>query len=505
MVFKKLMQSIKPSRKKAFLTQVVGGYVLTVIAIVKGLLLLPIYFKFISYEMYGYWITIGSIVALLSIVNFGIGTMVTQRISKAYAQKDFEAVGNYFINSLLIYFLITIIFLGVGFIFSYWLSNILNISSEQLEILEKAFYLAIITMMVSFFSDAFRGFADALLKPLFGMYVMIGSNLAGIGLVFLFLYSDFGLLSLPISLLITELIIIVLCGFYVLSLYKQFYIKSKIDRIILKEYMTFSPHLFNLVLGSKILENSHPILITSFLGAEITTAYDVTRKVIDIILRILNVLTASLIAPFSHLVGERDISIIRQTTIKIVLLSFLVGLICYGTYITTNSVFVNLWIGEDIVLSQSVILLLGLSTFMFSMNRLFRSLLFGFDELKFATNSVLLEAVAYVTFSSVFIGIFGIITIPFALLIVSGFFALKLWNKIVTLNVIVFSKKQIMKYIVMSIMILGLVVILQTILNEASLIIFLLKISITIMGILIIEGLFNYKYFTKLIKDKIIK
>lgn len=495
------MKIKQPSRKKAFLTQAMGGYILTAIAIVKGLLLLPIYFKFISYEMYGYWITIGSAVALLSIINFGIGTMVTQRISKAYAKKDFEAVGDYFFNSLLIYFFIAIVFLGVGFVLSHWLQNMLEVSSEQLQLLETVFYLVLLTMMFSFFADAFRGFAAALLKPLFGIYVMVGANLAGIGLVLFLLYNDFGLLSLPISLLVAEIIIVVLCGLYVLFLYKQFHIKSRIHTTILKEYFSFSPHLLNLVFGSKLLENSHPILITSFLGAEMTTAYDVTRKVIDIILTLLNQLNSALLAPFSHLVGEGDTTLIKQTTIKIVLLSFLMGLVGYGTYITTNGLFVSLWIGQDIVLSQSVILLLGLSAFMFSMNRLFRSLLFGFDELKFATNSVLLEGIAYVGLSSIFIGIFGIITVPFVFLIVSGFFALRLWNKIVTLNVIVFSKKQIMKYIVMTIIILGLVIILQTVLNEVSLIIFLLKVCITIMGILIIEGVFNYKYFTKLIKD----
>lgn len=496
------MQNTQPSRKKAFLTQATGGYILTVIAIVKGLLLLPIYFKFISYDMYGYWITIGGIVALLSIINFGIGTMVTQRISKAYAKKDFESVGNYFVNSLLIYFFIAIIFLGLGFILSHWLQNMFNVSEDKLQLLKTAFYIAIFTMMLSFFADAFRGFAGALLKPLFGMYVMVGANLVGVGLVLFLIYSDVGLLSLPISLLVTELIIVVLCGIYVFTLYKQFNISSKINILILKEYFTFSPHLLKLAVGNKLLENAHPILITSFLGAEITTAYDVTRKVIDIILRILHVLNASLLAPFSHLVGEGDTTLIKQTTIKIVRLSFLMGLLGYGTYIATNGMFVILWIGQDVVLSQSVIMLLGLSAFIFSMNRLFRSLLFGFDELKFATNSVLLEGIAYVVLSSIFIGIFGIITVPFVFLIVSGFFALRLWNKIATLNDIKISVNKIVKYVLMIVIILGFVIILQTILSETSWLMFVIKVGITIVLIAIIEILFHYSYFTKLIKDK---
>lgn len=491
------MKNNKPSRKKAFLTQATGGYILTAIAMARGILLLPIYFKFISYDNYGYWITISSIVALLSIINFGVGTMVTQRVSKAYAKKDFGAIGDYFLNSLVIYCFISIIFLGVGFILSNWFQDLLNISNDQLQLFETVFYISLLTMMFSFFSDAFRGLAGALLKPLFGICAMVGANLVGIGLVLVLLYNDFSLLSLPISLLVAEIIIVVLCGFYVLFLYKQFHIKSRINTRILKEYFSFSPHLLKLAVGNKLLENSHPILITSFLGAEMTTAYDVTRKVIDIILSLLNNLNSALIAPFSHLVGEGDTTLIKQTTVKIVLLSFLMGLVGYGTYITTNGLFVSLWIGQDIVLSQSVILLLGLSAFMFSMNRLFRSLLFGFDELKFATNSVLMEALSYVVLSSIFIGIFGIITVPFIFLIVSGFFAIRLWNKIATIADIEVSISKVMKYLLMVCMTLVLVFSMQNILTEISWVMFIIKVGITILGIMIIELLFNYKYFKK--------
>lgn len=492
------MKNNTPSRKKAFLTQVTGGYILTTIAMIKGLFLLPIYFKFISYELYGYWVTIGSIVALLSILNFGISTMTMQRISKSYAEKDFEKVGNYFINSLLISFLIAIVFLGVGFLLSYLLQDLLTIADDKLQIVRISFFLALFTVMFSFFSDAFRGLAVALLKPLFGLQVMVGANLVGIGLVLLLFYNNFGLLALPISLLATEFIIVLFCGIYVLFLYKQFDIKSKINITILKEYFTFSPHLFKLVLGNKILENSHPILITSFLGTEITTAYDVTRKMIDIVLTILNHLNSALLAPFSHLVGEKDTTLIKETTIKIIMLSFLIGFIGYGTYIVTNGLFVSLWVGKDMVLSQNIIILLGLSAFMFSMNRLFRSLLFGFDELKFATNSVLAEALAYVIISLIFIDLFGIITIPFVFLIVSGFFALKLLNKVTTISNVMFSCKQIIRYTVMAIVILGIIIILQSILNDISWKTFILKVIITILGIVMIEVLFSYRYFIKI-------
>ncbi len=496
------MQNKQPSRKKAFITQAVGGYILTIISIVKGLLLLPLYFQYISYDMYGYWITIGSIVSLISVINFGIGTMVMQRISKAYAKKDFQEIGNYFMSSLFVYIFISVIFLSLGFILSLWLENILHISAEELKDLKVAFYIALFTMMISFFSNAFRGFAGALLKPLFGIKVMITSNLFGIFLVIFLLNNNFGLLSLPISLLVTELLIVILCGIYVLVLYKNFNIKSKIKLIILKEYFTFSPHLFGLVIGNKLLENSHPIIITTFLGSEVTTAYDVTRKVIDIILRALHVLNASLLAPFSHLVGEGDKTHIQQTTIKIIRISFLMVILGYSVYISTNYMFVSLWLGKDVTLDQNIILFIGLSAFIFSINRLLRSLLFGFNEIKFATNSVLKEGLVYLLLSYILINIYGVIAIPISMLLASSYFLWKLWMKISENINITVKKMIIIKNFIMLLTIFILLCISDLITIDNSWLLFITKVCTITFLIVIIEILFYFDYIKQEISYK---
>ncbi|WP_152184259.1 lipopolysaccharide biosynthesis protein [Sulfurimonas indica] len=488
------MNHTKPSRKKAFITQAVGGYILTVIAIVKGLFLLPLYFKFISYGDYGYWVTISSIVALLSIINFGIGTMATQRISQAYARKDFQAVGDYFINSVVIYVVISIAFLCFGFVLSFWLENILKIPIEELKVFKIAFYIALSTTSLSFFSNSFRGFAGSLLKPLFGIYVMIASNLFGIFLVIVLLYNDVGILSLPISLLATESIIMILCGFYIFVLYKKFHIKSQIKLGVLQEYLKFTPHLFGLVVGNRLVENIHPIIITTFLGSELTTAYDITRKVIDITLRALNVLNASLLAPFSHLVGEGNKELIQKNTKKIILYSFLIGIVGYGVYISSNIMFIHFWIDNDIALNQSIVTFIGLSAFVFSMNRLLRSLLLGFDEIKFVSNTVLLEGIFYTMFSVILIGRLGIIAIPVSFLVVSIFFNIYIGKRLLEKVDIQINRT----YLIRLCMMIGLISISLYVMNTLfvgkSWFSFIFNVLLTSLVLIVLEVLFNYRY-----------
>lgn len=131
-----------------------------------------------------------------------------------------------------------------------------------------------------------------------------------------------------------------------------------------------------------------------------------------LILTALNNINGALLSPFSHLVGEGNKELISQITIKILILSSLLGIVGFGTYIATNEIFVSLWVGQEMILSQSVIFFLGVSALVFSMNRLLRNLLFGFDEIKYATNSSLIEGVVYILLSIILIRYIGIIALP---------------------------------------------------------------------------------------------
>lgn len=151
------MKIKQPSRKKAVITQLVGGYLNTTISITQGLLLLPpLYFKFIDFTTYGYWVTIGSIISLLGMLNFG-GNMVTQRISSNYAKHNYQAVADYFINSQFFYIVISFILFLIGYGLSILLENILSLQPSQLNLLREIYLIALITASLGVIVENYRG------------------------------------------------------------------------------------------------------------------------------------------------------------------------------------------------------------------------------------------------------------------------------------------------------------------------------------------------------------
>ena len=492
------------SRKKAVLIQASGGYINTAISITQGLLLLPIYFKFISFSAYGYWVTIGSIVALLGIINFGLGSVVIQKISQSYAKKDFEKVGAYFVNGQILYFIIVILFLIIGYVLSFWLQNILSYDDAQSELFLQAYYLALIAAALVIISNSVKSFTQALLLPQFAVYSTIISRIIGIFLTIIMLYNNIGLLAIPIGMFITELLICLTNVVYAYKQYRKLKVKASLNKNIVFEYLNLSPYLFLLMVGDLLSNNAFPLIVTTFLGAEMTAAYTVTRKAITIILQALNVFNASLIAPFSNLVGEGNNEKIKNISVIIVGSSFFLGLITFGTYITTNSIFVSLWISEKVVLPQSVIFAMGGGALFYAMTRLFRSLLFGLAEFKFASMMVFCEGTVFIIMSLILIKFWGIAGVALASLLASFLIALVLGYRLVVKLQIKANKAIVVKEAFMLIFVL---VFIEFVIQfqQSSLLSFALLSLVSIVGIALIEITINYKYFERIKFKKKVK
>ena len=66
----------------------------SIVIIVNGIIMVPIYFKFMSVSTYGAWLATGNIAAMLGLIESGFASVITQKMSVAIAEKD----NNKFLN-----------------------------------------------------------------------------------------------------------------------------------------------------------------------------------------------------------------------------------------------------------------------------------------------------------------------------------------------------------------------------------------------------------------------
>ena len=296
-----MILTLTPSRKTATYIQLFGGYILIAISTVQGFLLIPIYLTYIDLGAYGYWLTINSVIALISIINFGVGPVVVPLMARAYGLKNYEELILYFASSLVLYIIICIFFILACSIFSAFLNIFLNIEANELKVIKQCFFIATICMVLTILNQSMMDFSNSLLRPSFPIITRIVSQLIGILVILLLLYNGYGLLSIALGLLCNAAVSFVVLLYDTTLKVNSFNYKLKIHKDKIIEIIGAAPAMLSSNIGNKLFEQTPQIIITSFISAEMTTVYHISRKVAEIILTIIRIFNTSILASFSNL------------------------------------------------------------------------------------------------------------------------------------------------------------------------------------------------------------
>jgi O-antigen/teichoic acid export membrane protein len=406
-----------PSRKRATILQAVGGYALTGVNIVQGLVLIPLYLHYIGVHIYGLWLASGGVLGMLGLMNFGISNILIQRIASFYGKKDFPQVGIYFINGMIVYIGICLLLGLVGWIISLWLPDVLTAIGNDSDLFQQCFQVAVVAMVLAVFNECLRSFSQALLRPIIPIMGMVVGRIVGIGVTIWMLFDGFGLWAIPVGSLVAESLILLLNVFNALGLFRRLSVRVEFKKSVIKEYCKTAPVLLMATAGNKLSQEAEPLLITVFLSPEVTTAYMITRRAADIVFRMLNVIIGSTMGSFSHLAGVGDHEKIKSVAKKLLTLSFSMGVIGFATYVGANQAFVSLWVGASFILDQNIVLFIALGFFARTFRVLIGQMLYSLGDFTYTSTIVLFEGVARIGLAIALLSILGIIGVPLAFII----------------------------------------------------------------------------------------
>jgi len=386
----------------------------TGITIVQGLLLIPLYLHYIGVEMYGMWLASGGMLGMLGMINFGVSSMVIQRVASAYGEKNHAMAGTYFINGVAVYLGICLLYAMGGWGASFWLDEILKVSGADAELLRQCFQLAVVAAVFGIFNECLRSFGQALLRPVIPMMSMAVGRMLGIGVTVWMLFYDFGLWAIPSGILVAESVIFGMNLLYVLVLFRKLSARIGLDKKIIKEYIKTSPALLMARMGNTLSQESEPLLITMFIGPGVTTAYMVTRRAADMVFNILSVIVGSSMSSFAHLAGTGDDERINGITKNLLVLSFSIGAIGFAIYVGANHAFVSLWVGESFALDRNIILFIAIGFFARTFRGLLGQMLYAVGDFVGVSIVIFMEGVVRVAVSVSLLSTLGVIGVPLA-------------------------------------------------------------------------------------------
>lgn len=359
-----------PSRRKATLCQMIISWIDQGSLIVNGLLLLPMYYKFLGMENYGYWLATGGILLWISMLD--MVAITGQRAASAYAKKNYLECVQYYWTGMLFNVIIAIPLLTLGCLLGYAVPKWLSVPDAIAKELSFAFNIGVVATFVLYFASTGTTFLAALQRPVTIALTRPFAAVAQIAIIVYGLKSGWGLIAIPLGLLARNVII----GMQSIS-YSAFLALLLVPRVApsllaFKDYCKNGPSVMLNIISNGLSQKFQPTLITLFVGAGSAAAFDATLRVGMLVNMVSSRMALAAFPSLSHLFGSESSLRIRELLRNFMMMTLVVSVVGLGGYVALNKSFVILWLGESAFAGQSVtviaaiwLLLSSLANFIF--------------------------------------------------------------------------------------------------------------------------------------------
>jgi len=431
---------IKPvSRRSATIANLVFQYVSLALAIINGIVLVPLYLKYIDYKLFGAWLATGSIVAWLGLVDAGMSDIVRQRTAQVYGARDFEQAGKYIGTSLICIATAGLLPVFISFFIAPFLPGIFGLGDELADHLSRSFVLAGASCSLALIASSAYSVQQGLQKHISVCVVHATGSIIGLIATVWMLVSGYGLISIPFGLVIRGVIWV--CIFWPYTLYfclRTLHIRLRFSKKQFYKIANLTGWSFLSRMSRQFFNQCDQLVVGLLLGVETVPIFVWTKRSWDILMMLLERISVAFMPGLAHLHGESDtekFTAVSKRLLRIVMYTMFVGV---GVCLAFNKTFVALWLGPERYAGRLFDILIGMavisSVFIFTINRVL-----------FATGNIKAPAIATVIQSSTraailiplvwFLGLAGIgLSLAVTFIIMGIFYFGKQWIKLLRLE-----------------------------------------------------------------------
>jgi O-antigen/teichoic acid export membrane protein len=377
---------------------------------VWGVLLVPIYLKYISLELYGAWLATGNIVAWLTVVDPGISDVVRQQVGRAYGAGEISKLNDYLGSGTLLSLIISIIILIAGLFLKNFIVDLITINDlNSITIVKNAFVLAVIGSSLLIFSYGFTSFCQGLLSSVGIGLVNVLATISSLIINILLLIKGFGLYSIPISLIVRALIVIFGDIVYIFWRFMQESIKFYFS---LKGFFTLTKLAgYNVLgkLGNVMSTQIDTFLVARYLGAEVAPMLNLTKKGPELSRMFVERPPIAMLPAITNAWGSGEYDKVRTNTSRLfIIMLWILGLIFTG-FIIFNKSFVSLWVGQNLYAGNSINILICIAIIFSVIVSISSNIFFALGNIKETSKINFIQSIITVTALYLGVKFFGLL------------------------------------------------------------------------------------------------
>ena len=332
-------------KRLAIIHNFIGSFSNFAFLLFTSILLLPYYFKFISTEDYGIWLSGISFLSLSSVLEANISLILTQDLGSKWVNKERREFSKSYSAAIVLGIIIFCFIVMLTYILKDSIINWVSTDNNRTSLWSKSFFVYSISIGLGILTGFIGVLTQVLLKtkwpPLFNLL----SSILGLSYT-VWAVSFQGVLAIAVGLVLKNIVYFLLISSYSLFQYKKEQIPFLFEKIYITRIIKKISLPFMSKLAMTLATNSQNFIIGFTIAASATTIFDITRKIPFMIIMLINMAGVSTFTSFSLYYSERKDTIHPYTESYFTFIRILLLILLSSSFILGRD-FIDIWVGSD--------------------------------------------------------------------------------------------------------------------------------------------------------------
>jgi O-antigen/teichoic acid export membrane protein len=335
-------------RTRAAAISLFTSYLGAAIAIVKGIVLDPLYLHTIGVDVYGAFLASANVVGLLGIVDFGVSAVLYQRLSAAWGARNVPLFACLTGAGLLVVpGLVTIVVVAGAFLAPH-VPSLVNAPKHAHAALALTFVLTAAGAGGNLATANLVAVVSAWQRTEIVAAVRLGTQLVEIAVIVAGLVGGMGVVALGLATLVGACAGLAIGATWTAVTWHGMGLpRPRPNRMVTLDLArTTAPMMLSRV-ALQVGSNLEVVLVSSLVNPAMAAVYAITDRILRVAMNFVNPVAGSVLSGLAHFVGEQGTCAAKKPARDVIALWSLVVAATLPALVALNRDFTVLWVGRE--------------------------------------------------------------------------------------------------------------------------------------------------------------